>query len=645
MALRVALMGAFALALFAVLFLRLWGLQVLSGSHYLNVALNNQIRRVPVEAPRGAIVDSTGQVLVRNVSGTEVDLWPSDLPKRGGRDTELKRLAQILHLTVPEILTKIHDRRNDPLTPVRLKVAVHEDQVDYLYEHQAEFPGIQIHSTPLRYYNSQALAAQVLGYDGEITADELKEMKSDGYAAGDIVGQAGVEATYDKYLRGTAGEAELHFDSLGRVHGSPQVTQLPRSGNTIRLTIDISLQRAAERALQYGIKLARADGRWAANGGAIVAMDPRNGDILAMASYPTYKPSVYVGRIDPTKLAPLIDPKAAEKANFPALNRAIQGTYPAGSTFKPVTALAAMQEHVISPYEPIDCTPDFTVQGFTGHGQVFKNWTTAYDEPMTLPMALATSCDTYFYRVGYMFYGLPADRGHPLQNWASRFGIGAPTGIDIGPESAGLLPTPEWRQQAYTGKTDPCCWQIDRLWKPGDSIQLAIGQKDLQVTPLQMTRLYAMLANGGKLVTPHVVADVEEPRAKGQQPNVLRRFDSPPPQPTGVDPTALNVVRFGLYQATHDPNGTSVGVFGTYPIPIAGKTGTAEKVVHLPGFTGIQDQSWWCGWGPYEKPTITVCALIENGGHGGTAAAPAALKVFEQYFGKKPASTGTVPSD
>jgi penicillin-binding protein 2 len=645
MALRVAILGAVAIAVFAVLFLRLWGLQVLSGSHYLNEALNNQLRNLRVEAKRGPIIDATGKVLVTNVTSRAVVLWPADLPKKTGRATELSRLAEILHLTVPQIQAKIRQRANDPLTPVTLKVAVHEDQVEYLYEHAAQFRGVKIRPTYLRHYNSQALAAQVLGYDGEISPTQLKQMRKEGYAAGDVIGQSGVEASYDKYLRGDPGLAQLRVDSLGRPRSAIETVKSAQAGNAIRLTIDISLQRAAERALQYGIRLAHADGRWAANGGAIVAMDPRNGGILAMASAPTFKPSVYVGRLDPEKLKPLLDQQAAEKANFPGLNRAIQGTYPAGSTFKPVTALAAMQEHLISPYETLPCTPDFVVRGYTGNGQVFKNWTSAYDEGMTLPTALATSCDTYFYRLGYTFYGLPADRGHPLQAWASRFGIGLPTGVDIGPESSGLLPTPEWRDQAYTAKTDPKHWQEDRLWKPGDSIQLAIGQKDLQVTPLQMARLYAMIANGGKLVTPHVVSDVEEPRANGLPPKILQRFDPPPPQPTGVDPAALNVVRFGLYQATHASYGTSVGVFGNYPIPIAGKTGTAEKVVTMPGFSGILDQSWWCGWGPYDQPSIVVCAVIENGGHGGTAAAPAALKVFEQYFGKLAPSTGTVPSD
>jgi penicillin-binding protein 2 len=643
-ALRVAVLGAVSVGVFAVLLLRLWGLQILSGSHYLNAALNNQLRSIRVDAKRGPILDANGRVLVTNVRSQAVVLWPADLPKRKGRSTELSRLAEVLHLTVPWIQAKIRQHANDPLTPVTLKVAIHPDQEAFLREHSAEFRGVRITQTWLRYYKSQALAAQVLGYDGEITRNELKRMRKEGYVAGDVVGQAGVEAAYDTYLRGAPGLDQLHVDSLGRPQSAIVPVKTPQPGNAIRLTIDISLQRAAERALQYGIHLARVDGHWAANGGAIVAMDPRNGDILAMASAPTYKPSVYVGRIDLEKLKPLVNNEAAAKANYPGLDRAIQGTYPAGSTFKPVTALAAMQEHVISPSDALLCSPDFVVRGYTGHGQVFRNWTSAYDQYMTLPMALATSCDTYFYRLGYTFYGLPPDRGHPLQNWASRFGIGELTGIDIPGEVKGLLPTPEWRQQTYTKKTD-ANWQIDRIWKPGDSIQLAIGQKDLQVTPLQMARLYAMLANGGKLVTPHVVADVEEPRANGQPPNVLRRFDPPPPQEAGVDPNALSVVRFGLFQATHQPYGTSFGVFGNYPIPIAGKTGTAEKVVTMPGFSGVLDQSWWCGWGPYDQPTIVVCALIENGGHGGTAAAPAALRVFEQYFGKQPSSTGTVPSD
>jgi penicillin-binding protein 2 len=270
---------------------------------------------------------------------------------------------------------------------------------------------------------------------------------------------------------------------------------------------------------------------------------------------------------------------------------------------------------------------------------------------MTLPTAIAQSCDTFFYQLGFDFYKLPPSQGHPLQAWAGRFGIGRPTGVGIGPESAGLLPTPEWRKRTFTAKTDPDHWEVDRLWKTGDSIQLTIGQKDLLVTPLQMTRFYALVANGGRLVRPHLVEDAQVGGGSPRSPaRVTHTFTRPAPRPVGLDPIALAVVQDGLYQATHSPLGTSYGVFGNFPVTIAGKTGTAEKIIKLPqfGYSGPQDQSWWCGYGPAasgQTPELVVCALIENGGHGGDAAAPAALKVFESYFHRNAAALGTVHSD
>jgi penicillin-binding protein 2 len=286
-----------------------------------------------------------------------------------------------------------------------------------------------------------------------------------------------------------------------------------------------------------------------------------------------------------------------------------------------------MQEHLVAPYSPLPCTPTYEA-----YGQTFRNWNPSTSTGMDLVTAMAASCDTYFYELGKRFDDLPPDRGHPHQAWASRLGFDQPTGIDIGGESRGLLPTPEWRRATYKA-------EIDRIWKPGYSIQLAIGQGDLRVTPIQMARFYALVANGGKLVTPHVVADVRQPTGNGTQPRILPGFAPAPPEPVNVDPAALAVVQQGLYAATHSSFGTSSGVFGSFPVAIAGKTGTAEKVVDLPGYPvgHLESQSWWCGYGPVESPEIVVCALIENGGHGGTAAAPAALKVFEKYFGK----TGT----
>lgn len=642
MALRVAVLGAIALAVFAVLVLRLWSLQILSGTKYANVALNNQLRTVRKEAPRGTIVDREGRTLVANVGGTAVDVYPAFLPK-DGRYAEMKQLAMVLHMRLPRVLAKLEQHKGDLLTPVQIQTALHPDQVWYLKEHNTEFPGVYLRTIYLRKYNTEALLAHVLGYVGEISPAQLKalpkscrEPDSGCPQPGDQVGQAGVEIAYDKYLRGQPEIDEQHVDALGQPVAGPLGAPQPKvpavPGSSVQLTIDIALQRAAERALRYGIRLAHADNHWLANGGAIVAMNPNDGEILAMASYPTFKPSIFVGRPSAKKLAPLLAPKVAAKDNYPGLDRAIEGLYPPGSTFKPVTALAAMQEHLISPFQTLQCTPTFAV-----HGQVFKNWDPFANQPMTLPEAIGASCDTYFYQLGYAFYGLPADRGHPLQGWASRFGFGAPTGIDIGPEQAGLLPTPEWRQSTYTQKADPCCWQIDRLWKPGDSIQLAIGQKDLLVTPLQMVRFYSLIANGGKLVKPRVVRAVQVPGTTGWQ-----YLNPTVPTPSGVDPNALAVVRDGLYRATHASYGTATSVFGNFAIPVAGKTGTAEKVVQPPGYAHpvLQDQAWWCGYAPANKPQIAVCAVIENGGHGSTAAAPAALQVFEQYFHTQAAAIG-----
>jgi penicillin-binding protein 2 len=354
-----------------------------------------------------------------------------------------------------------------------------------------------------------------------------------------------------------------------------------------------------------------------------------------MASNPTYSPSVFVGKPNMKKLAPLLDQQAAKRANYPGINRATAATYPPGSTFKPVTALAAMQERLLSPHESLLCSPTYESPHDNGvPKQQFANWNPNTYHWMELAQALAESCDTYFYQVGDRFFGLPSDRGHPLQQWATRMGLGVPTGIDVGSELSGLIPTPEWRRATFKG---PPYTAIDRTWKPGYSIQLAIGQGDVAVTPMQMARLYALIANGGKLVTPHVAEDVEQPTGDPRNPNVLRRLASEPPRPSGVDPAAIKAVQGGLYAAAHGTFGTSYGVFGSFPVSIAGKTGTAEKIVAIPGYPAghQEDQAWWCGYGPTEAPTIVVCAVIENGGHGGVAAAPAALKVFEKYFGKR----------
>ena len=637
LAFRVGILGIVALAVFAVLFFRLWSLQVLSGDTYLAAAQGNQLRTIRLEAPRGTILDRHGKMIVDNVAGTAVKLWVGDLPKNR-RYAVIKHLADVLRVPPLQLAKEVDERIADPLNPITVKTAVGEDQVAYLYEHSSEFPGVQIQQTYLRHYPYQSVAAQVLGYVGEVSQGEL-DQKPNVYKPGDKVGKTGVESRDDEYLRGDAGQAEIRVDSMGRPQGPLQLRREARPGKAVRLTIDVGLQRAAEQALRYGISTARANESYYADGGAIVALDPNDGAVLAMASSPTYKPSVYVGRVDPKKIEPLVDDKVAKEKNYPGINRVTSGVYPPGSIWKPVTALAAMQEHMLQPYQALQCTPTAT---YGLDKQEFRNWDPYVNQPMTLVEALARSCDTYFYQLGYQFY-LEGDRGrNRMQQWARKFGFGVPTGFDLGGEQEGLVPTPAWRKKRFTND-----W--DRAWNPGNSIQLSIGQQDVQVTPLQMARFYAMIANGGKLVTPYVVSQVETAAPNGQSPVVERRFAPDPPKAVGVDPAALAVVRDGLYSATHSTYGTSSGVFGSFPIPIAGKTGTAEKVVPIPGYPAghTEDQSWWCGYGPAltEAPRIVVCAVIENGGHGSTAAAPAALRVFEKFFGVKAQSQTLVSTD
>ena len=338
---------------------------------------------------------------------------------REGRYELVQRLAAVLDVKPAKLAREVDERRLDPLTPIVVKTAVGEEQVDYLYEHQAEFPGVRIVQIYLRGYPYSSLAAQILGYTGEISPEELKRLRKS-YRAGDRIGKAGIEAAYDSYLRGRPGLGQIRVDSLGR-QVSPYVPrQESTPGYALRLTLDMKLQRAAEQALQYGIDLAHQNDQWAANGGAIVALDPRDGAVLALASAPTFKPSVFVGRTDPKKLEALYS-----DSRNPLFNRAIAGLYPPGSTWKPVTALAGMQEHVFSAYDSIQCTGSAT---YGLDKQVFRNWNPYVNRPMTLPEALAESCDTYFYEIGDRFYNGGSESRVRMQQWARRFGFGTTDG-------------------------------------------------------------------------------------------------------------------------------------------------------------------------------------------------------------------------
>ena len=595
-----------------MLFFRLWSLQVLSGDTYLAAAQGNQLRTIRIEAPRGTILDRNGKPIVDNVAGTAVKLWVGDLPKQGRYDV-IKRLAWVLK--VPARLAKeVDERIADPLNPITVKTAVGEDQVAYLYEHQAEFPGVQIQQTYLRHYPHQTLAAQVLGYVGEVSQDEL-DRRPKLYRSGDKVGKAGVEAKFDEYLRGEAGQAQIRVDSLGRPQGPLEPKREARPGHAVRLTIDIGLQRAPSARSGTG---SRPRGR-TSRGTRTAARSSRSTRATARCSrWPrrrrTSRRSTSAAstrrrssRSSTTRRAEgeLPGHQPRDHRRLPARLDVEAGRRARGDAGAPARAVPVDRLHADRDVRPRRA-------GVRQLGPV--------RQPRDDAARGARALVRHVLLRGRVPL-LPRRRQGPDAD----AGVGAPVRLRRAgrhrrrPRGVGLVPTPAWRKRTFTSD-----W--DKAWNPGDSIQLAIGQKDVAVTPLQMARFYAMIANGGKLVKPYVVSQVETSAARGQAPVVERRFTPDPPESVGVDPAALQVIRDGLYAATHSTYGTSSGVFSSFPIAVAGKTGTAEKVVPIPGYPPghLEDQSWWCGYGPAqtEVARIVVCAVIENGGHGSTAAAP-----------------------
>ncbi len=643
---RLAILGGLLLVGFAALVMRLWTLQVLSGSAYAARANAQQTREVPVAAPRGAVVDRNGKALVTSAAVTAVDVYPSALPKVGPvRRRELTTLARKTHVPLYTLLREVRLRQkgNDIYNPIVVRSDAPPPLVTYLQERASQFPGVNLGQTYVRRYPYGDLAAQLFGVVGPLTQQELPMAAYRNLPPTDEVGQSGIESAFNSYLQGIDGSARVRVDSFGQRLSRRALIKAATPGQTVRLTLDSGLQQAAQNALAYGIQLAHNNGQWAADGGAIVAMDPQTGAILAAASSPTYNPAVYTGRVSARALAEQgLTPKTALAHNYPILDRALDAEYPPGSIFKPLTAIAAIQEGIVNPAALEPCTGTYVAPEDASH-HVWHNWDPNVDMGMALPTALAYSCDTYFYRLGNAFYLLPPSMGQPEQRWARAFGFGHQAPIEIGPQASGLLPTIGWRRRTFTRKTDPTNWQIDRLWKPGDSIQLAIGQGDLTVTPLQMARFYSAIANGGKLVQPHILLDVENPN-KTLVPTQPPAAPRPVP---GLDPSTLGVVQAGLFEGVHLPGGTSYGVFGNFPRPIAGKTGTAQKVVTLPGgtFSRLENQSWWCGYGPFHSPKLVVCAVIENGGYGGDAAAPAAERVFAKFFHVNIGQLGPIHSD
>ncbi|HET7053135.1 MAG TPA: penicillin-binding protein 2 [Solirubrobacterales bacterium] len=595
LALRIAVFGGVALALFVVLFLRLWFLQVLNGDKYLAEAKNNRTREFKVSAPRGKILDRDGRVIVSNRTSLALQVNPAKLPEDPRRrHAELAQLATLTHSSLPRLRKTMHEQlKLAAAAPVTLRRDVGDYLVFYLQENQARFPGITVQRVFVRSYPHGTLAAHILGNVGEISEEQLKEKRYRNLEPGEEIGQEGVEDTYDRYLRGVPGLERFQVDAFGQpTRNGRLVSKPPVPGDNLKLTINSAVQEAGEAALaERGLR------------GGFITMNVHTGEILGLGSFPTFEPTVFTRPMTQAQVNALYrDPIEA-----PLTDRAIAGLYPTGSTFKPITAIAALESGNLTTTEVIEDPGQFEVGG-----EVFKNAGEAANGSVSLVSALEVSSDVFFYNLGYRMW----DTGQ-LQHWAHALGIGRPTGIDLPVPTNGLLPSQHWRNQLYKeGETE-------RPWSAGDNVQLATGQGDLQTNPLQMAVAYSAIANGGTIVTPHVGMQVDD--AAGR---VLKEFDPPPRRHVHMDPAYRAAILEGLHDAAQNGAGTSFAVFGNFPIPVAGKTGTAERV-------GQADQSWYGVLAPYPNPRIVTFVTMEEGGFGAEAAAPAARQILEAYFAKR----------
>jgi penicillin-binding protein 2 len=594
LALRIALFGGVAVVLFGVLFFRLWLLQVIDGEKYLAEAKNNRTRSFRTSAPRGEIQYRNGKVLVANRTSLALQVNPRKLPTDlRERRAELAKLASLAHSTLPRVRKTMHEElKLAPAAPVTLRRDVGHDLVYYLQENQARFPGVEVERVFVRDYPDGTLAAHILGTVGEVTEEQLKEPRFRGLQPGDEIGQGGIEDTYDRFLRGKPGLTRVQVDALGEPTPNGRLfTEAPSPGDNLKLSIDEKVQVAGEAALaERGLP------------GGFITMDVHTGEILGLGSFPTFEPALFTRPLTQTQVDETYRNPAA-----PLLDRVTNGLYPTGSTFKLITALAALESGKLQLGEVID-DPGVLEIG----GQEFKNAGEAANGAVSLVQALEVSSDVFFYTLGYRMWNTGA-----LQHWAHALGIGRPTGVDLPVEDETLLPSQHWRNQLYKeGGTD-------RPWSAGDNVQLATGQGDLQTNPLQMAVAYATLANGGTVVTPHLGKEIDDPAGR-----VLKEIDPKPQRHIHINPEYRAAILEGLHDAAQNGAGTSFEVFGDFPIPVAGKTGTAQRPPHL-------DQSWYGVLAPYPNPRIVTFVTMEEGGFGAESAAPAARKILEAYFAKE----------
>ena len=635
LALRVAILGALAMAMFAIIFFRLWYLQVLSGEQYVQQANANRARDLPIAAPRGQILDREGQPLVTSRTTNAVQIVPSALPPAGAPRLALYRhLGALLGMSGRRIeALVIKGRTSLPYAPVTIKTDAGQGVLTVLAERQSEFPGVTQQPVSLRAYPYGEMAAQVLGYVGQVSPKELKLSAFRGVKQGTVVGQEGLEYYYDRYLRGTAGVQRVEVNAQGYPVPSTLAPTAPVAGHALKVTLDEPLQREGEKALLEGMEHARAGGKPAVAGG-FVALDPRNGEVLAIGSSPSFDPNKFAKPLTEREYAALEGKVAAgsgsEESPAPLTDRAVNGTYPTGSTFKPITAMGALQAGVIDPSVGLGGGQCIYVST-----QAFCNAGKADYGAVGLVEALKVSSDTYFFETGE----LANSHGPVIQGMAKELGIGEQTGIDLPSEITGLVPTASWRARVAAEElacerrrhVNSCGISDGRPWSVGDNMHLAVGQGDLLTSPLQMAVAYSTLANAfthggqGTVVRPHIGMEVDD--AQGR---LVQALSFPPARHVQLNDSDLSLVMEGIHEAASQPGGTSADVWAGWDQsqhPVYGKTGTAEHV-------GKEDQSWYMCYVPDPSRPIVIAVTVEQGGFGAETAAPIARLLASQWFGK-----------
>jgi penicillin-binding protein 2 len=505
---------------------------------------------------------------------------------------------------------------------VTVKAAVDRAAFNYIRERKEKFPGVEVEKQYLRHYPYDKLAAQLFGTLREISPDELKMERYRGVEQGTRIGAEGIEKSYDEYLRGTDGFTKIVINALGSRDDRRRTSRKePRQGQRLRLTLDLDLQRAANNALGRAVAAAAEHG---ARAGAYVAMDPTNGEILALGSYPSFDANEFAKPISQARY----DQLSSEENGAPLFNRAIAATYPTGSTFKPITAMAGLEEGVITP-----ATPIYDDGTFELGDRVLRNAEGAVNGTIALPRAMTVSSDVFFYELGLRMNG----RGPVLQQWARRLGLGRRTGIDIPGEFEGLIPDCKWRDRGYEdyvectdennlshGSTEALyeCGGIERPWSAGDNVNLAVGQGDLQATPLQLATAYSTIANGGKVVRPHLGKEIEDGAGR-----LVEELRMPARRRVEFADAHREAIMAGLHGAATEADGTSSDVFADFPFRnmLYGKTGTAERAPN-------PDQSWYAAYVDHPTKPIVVVTTIERGGWGAETAAPAARLILNEWF-------------